>query len=85
MARSRLKCPSCGWNGSRPGRISDHFTYLEKVISIRNVIGLRAGGVLEVEARERTAVEEAAEGPWLGCGDCVHEFPIPKGTKIEFS
>jgi hypothetical protein len=85
MAKTKLKCPSCGWDGSRPGSICGSFVHLEKVMSIRDVIGVRADGVLEVEARERTAVEHGGEGPWLGCGDCVHEFPIPKGMKIEFS
>ncbi len=79
-----LVCPSCGWDGSSDGAHDFCFRYLEEVTSIRRVEGFNAAGVLEIAGEERIDVDDAGVNARIECGNCLAEFPIPEGVKIDF-
>lgn len=81
---AKLKCPSCGWDGSTLGMHGHAFKYLEEVTSMRSVIGLK-GKAIKVDSDERITGDDPDSSSRLMCGNCLEEFPIPKGMKIEFS
>ena len=84
MKKTTLKCPACGWDGSTSGMHGHTFKYLEEVTSMRSVIGVRAR-VIKVDCDERIPVDDPGASPRLMCGNCLEEFAIPAGMKIEFS
>ncbi len=83
MAR-RLSCPHCGWTGRSPGAHGRTFRYLEDVTSMRWVEGIDAAGVLRVDASEHISTEEDGRSPRLLCGECLGEFPLPRGVEVVF-
>ncbi len=84
MTSRTLTCPYCGWTGRTLGAHAAGFRYLEEVTSIRSVEGFGASGVLRVDARERIGIEDPGRRPRLLCGDCLAEFPLPRGTVLDF-
>jgi len=48
------------------------------------VMGVGASGELRVDASDRIAAEEGGRSPRLQCGECLTEFPLPRGIEIEF-
>lgn len=85
MRAHRLRCPTCGWDGSTDGAHDFCFRYLEEVTSIRRVEGVNVAGVLEIAGEERIAVDDAGQNPRFQCGNCLTEFPVPKDLKIDFT
>ncbi len=75
-----LRCPKCGWDGSRDGAWDVWFRYCEDVTLERRVEGV-ADGKLEVADDEPIEVVDEASAR-LRCGDCRHEFPVPVGVKV---
>ena len=51
---------------------------------MRTVIGLKKRSI-KVDCDERITGEDPDCRPRLMCGNCLEEFPIPDGMKIEFS
>lgn len=84
MKKNKLKCPSCGWDGSSFSQHGSSFKYLEEVTSMRSVVGARKG-VIKVDCDERIDSDDPGSSPRLLCASCLEEFPIPDGMKIEFS
>jgi hypothetical protein len=84
MSIAEIACPSCGWNGRSPGAHARAFRYLEDVTSMRWGEGADASGAPRVDASDQIDDEERGRSPRLLCGECLAEFPLPRGTRIVF-
>ena len=83
-AKPRLVCPKCGWDGTDDGMHDFCFRYLEEVTSERRVEGFNDAGVLEISGEDHIAIEDDGTSHRLRCGDCLAEFAIPEGIKLDF-
>lgn len=83
-AKKRLVCPECGWDGSEDGKLDFCFRYLEEVTNERRVEGFNDAGVLEISGEDHLAIEDDGMNHRLRCGNCLLEFPIPDGIKLDF-
>lgn len=86
---TKIVCPHCGYDGSRPSlhRGEDEpFLYLEDIVCYRRVvIGENNEGVLHVDGYYQTGEGfDDGDNPRLMCGDCLSKFSIPSGTEIDF-
>lgn len=90
----KLKCPHCGYDGSRePAQRSERFLYLEDIVCWRKVIedddpeveGEPAESMLYVDGLYQSGEGfDDGTNPRLMCGDCLEEFLIPEGAELEF-
>lgn len=77
-----LACPSCAWDGKRPGKLAAFFTLFQFLVREHRV--LKANGrELEVDL-EVEHEDTGGARPLLRCGNCGHEFDVPAGRKVKF-
>lgn len=74
--KTRIECPHCGRRGSA------NFWYVEDIISIRELIGFKAGTLL-IRSYYDTADEDGGN-PRLFCRACSKECLIPEGLEYDW-
>jgi hypothetical protein len=83
----RIVCPKCGYDGSEEPKQggATPFRYLEDIVNHRDVIRLNPKGVLQIESHYETDEGyDDGKNARLECRNCLHEFPIPPRTRLEF-
>jgi hypothetical protein len=73
--KTRIECPHCGQRGS------DNFYYIEDIVSVRDLIGFRAGKLL---IYSRYDVTDDGDNARLYCRACGKECLIPEDIEYDW-
>lgn len=85
-AKKPIVCPACGYDGTGAPEHggATPFRYLEDIVNHRDVLRFNLQGALEIESHYETAGYDDGRNPRLECRNCLHQFPIPPRTRLEF-